>query len=192
MVRESDSIYANGIASERLKKEYDSDYQKEVKRELNDARDSLIYAKRRGDTERADSLQKDLDFWKNEMSNFSNNPSHKKLKPSVKKYSYKTLYKMVLDYINNQLQNDYFSITKEDTAISLKCRIKDLDKIFMQLNREGILSQAKHGLMHDSMRYSGEETISDDYTRYSDWASDVYFIHDTKLKHQQEEEFGLE
>lgn len=42
------------------------------------------------------------------------------------------------------------------------------------------------------MRYSGEETISDDYTRCSDWASDVYLIHDTKLKPQQEEELEFE
>ena len=91
MIRDADTVYINGVRSERLQKEYSSDYQKEVKRELNDIRDGLIYARRRGDVEMADSLQKDLDFWRNEMSTFDNNLSHKKLKPSVKKYSYDVL-----------------------------------------------------------------------------------------------------
>ena len=174
MIRDADTVYINGARSERLQKEYSSDYQKEVKRELNDTRDGLIYARRRGDVEMAD------------------NPSHKKLKPSVKKYSYDVLYKMVFDYIKDKAQDNHFSITKEDIAISLKCRVKDLDKIFMQLNREGILSQAEHRFMHDSMRNPNEETISSDYVRCSDWASDIYRICDTKLISQSEEDVELE
>ena len=34
MVRDSDTIYKNRVKTDRLQKEYDSDYQKEVKREL--------------------------------------------------------------------------------------------------------------------------------------------------------------
>lgn len=192
MIRDADTVYINGARSERLQKKYSSDYQKEVKRELNDTRDGLIYAKRRGDVEMAGSLQKDLDFWRNEMSTFDNNLSHKKLKPSVKKYSYDVLYKMVSDYIKDKAQDNHFSITKEDIAISLKCRVKDLDKIFMRLNREGILSQAEHRFMHDSMRNPNEETISSDYVRCSDWASDIYRICDTKLISQSEEDVELE
>ncbi len=48
MVRDSDTIYKNRVKTDRIQKEYDSDYQKEVKRELNDTRDALIFAKRNG------------------------------------------------------------------------------------------------------------------------------------------------
>lgn len=46
----------------------------------------------------------------------------------------------------------------------------------MRLNREGILSQAKHRRMHDTARYGNlEETLSCDYGK-SDWTPDAYDI----------------
>ena len=192
MVRDSDTIYKNRVKTGRIQKEYDSDYQKEVKRELNDTRDALIFAKKNGRENEIATLENDLSFWKEQMSTFDNNPSHKKLKPSVKKYSYDILYNKVKEYIVGKVERDEYVVSKEDIAAVFRCRVKDLDKIFMQLNREGILSQAEHRFMHDSMRYPGEETISADYVRYSDWASDIYRICDTKLISRSEEDRELE
>lgn len=192
MIRDSDTIYKNCAKTGRLQKEYDSDYQKEVKRELNATRDALIFAKRNGQESKIVALEKDLSYWKNEMSAFDNNVSHKKLKLSVKKYSYENLYNKVKEYIVKKAESNEYSISKEDVAANIRCRVKDLDKIFMQLNREGILSQAEHRFMHDSMRNPNEETISSDYGRYSDWASDIYRICDTKLISRPEEDMELE
>ena len=192
MIRDSDTIYKNCAKTGRLQKEYDSDYQKEVKRELNATRDALIFAKRNGQESKIVALEKDLSYWKNEMSTFDNNVSHRKLKLSVKKYSYENLYNKVKEYIIKKAECNEYSISKEDIAAAFRCRVKDLDKIFMQLNREGILSQAKHRFMHDSMRCPDEETISSDYVRCSDWASDIYWISDIKLISRPEEDMELE
>lgn len=192
MVRDADTIYKNRVKTDRLQKEYDSDYQKQVKKELNDTRDALIFAKRNGQESKIVALEKDLSYWKNEMSAFDNNVSHKKLKSSVKKYSYENLYDKVKEYIVGKVERNEYVVSKEDIAATFRCRVKDLDKIFMQLNREGILSQAEHRFMHDSMRNPNEETISSDYGRYSDWASDIYRICDTKLISQSEEDMELE
>lgn len=192
MVRDADTIYKNRVKTDRLQKEYDSDYQKQVKKELNDTRDALIFAKRNGQESKIVALEKDLSYWKNEMSAFDNNVSHKKLKSSVKKYSYENLYDKVKEYIVGKVERNEYVVSKEDITATFRCRVKDLDKIFMQLNREGILSQAEHRFMHDSMRNPNEETISSDYGRYSDWASDIYRICDTKLISQSEEDMELE
>lgn len=192
MVRDSDTIYKNRVKTDRIQKEYDSDYQKEVKRELNNTRDALIFAKRNGRENEIATLENDLSFWKEQMSVFDNNVSHKKLKPSVKKYSYENLYDKVKEYIVGKVERNEYVVSKEDIAATFRCRVKDLDKIFMQLNREGILSQAEHRFMHDSMRNPYEETISSDYIRCSDWASDIYRICDTKLISQPEEDMELE
>lgn len=192
MIRDADTIYKNRVKTGRLQKEYDSDYQKEVKRELNDTRDALIFAKRNGQESEIATLENDLSFWKEQMSAFDNNVSHKKLKSSVKKYSYENLYDKVKEYIVGKVERNEYVVSKEDIAATFRCRVKDLDKIFMQLNREGILSQAEHRFMHDSMRNPNEETISSDYGRYSDWASDIYRICDTKLISQSEEDMELE
>lgn len=192
MVRDADTIYKNRVKTDRLQKEYDSDYQKQVKKELNDTRDALIFAKRNGQESKIVALEKDLSYWKNEMSAFDNNVSHKKLKSSVKKYSYENLYDKVKEYIVGKVERNEYVVSKEDIAATFRCRVKDLDKIFMQLNREGILSQAEHRFMHDSMRNPNEETISSDYGRYSDWVSDIYRICDTKLISQSEEDMELE
>ena len=67
-------------------------------------------------------------------------------------------------------------LTQKEIAKVLKCKPSDLDKTFMRLNREGILSQAKHRRMHDTARYGNiEETLSCDYGN-SDWIPDAYDI----------------
>lgn len=119
-------------------------------------------------------------MWKSEMAKFDNNQTHKLLK-SRKSYDDKYLYDFTIDYINKQIPIDeshgrYPYITKEKIAKVLKCKPSDLDKTFMRLNREGILSQAKHRRMHDTARYGNiEETLSYDYGN-SDWTPDAYDI----------------
>jgi ribosomal protein S25 len=94
----------------------------------------------------------DLEFWKNKMSQFSNLSSHKKLKSKKRKVKENILKKEVLEIIDEAILSDKYFVTKEDIAYRLNVKVSSLGKIFMELNREGILSQARHGLMHDSRR----------------------------------------
>jgi len=169
----------------RMPKIYNDKYQLEVKHEIARISDKIKTLKR---TERKShqndqkiyEFMDDLDFWKSEMAKFDNNQTHKLLK-SRKSYDDKYLYDFTIDYINKQIPIDeshgrYPYITKEEIAKVLKCKPSDLDKMFMRLNREGILSQAKHRRMHDTARYGNiEETLSYDYGN-SDWTPDAYDI----------------
>lgn len=169
----------------RMPKTYDDEYQSEVKREIARISDKIKILKRserkaHQNDQKIYELMIDLDFWKSEMAKFDNNQTHKRLK-SHKSYSGKYLYDFTTDYINKQIPIDESHnrrpyITKEEIAKVLKCKPSDLDKTFMQLNREGVLSQARHVRMHDTARYGNfEETLSCDYG-HSDWTPDMYYI----------------
>lgn len=169
----------------RMPKIYNDEYQLEVKHEIARTSDKIKILKRterkaHQNDQKIYELMIDLDFWKSEMAKFDNNQTHKPLK-SRKSYSDKHLYDFVIDYINKQIPIDeshgrHPYITKEEIAKVLKCKPSDLDKTFMRLNREGILSQAKHRRMHDTARYGNlKETLSCDYGK-SDWVPDIYDI----------------
>lgn len=92
---------------------------------------------------------------------------HKRLKPHTRKIPEEKLRELVLEYITSCGSN---WICKENVAVALRVRPKDLDKLFMQLNREGILSRACHDHAHDTNRnpvFSGSA---------SGWVSDYYTI----------------
>ncbi|WP_373261988.1 hypothetical protein [Hungatella hathewayi] len=81
-----------------------------------------------------------------------------------------------MEYINNLIENPKLStiatgpaITKEDTAYTLKLPVSQVEKIFMKLNRKGILSQRNHRYAHDTNRIGGHD---------SGWASNYYRILD--------------
>ena len=169
----------------RMPKIYNDKYQLEVKHEIARISDKIKTLKRterkaHKNDQKIYEFMVDLDFWKSEMAKFDNNQTHKLLK-SRKSYDDKYLYDFTIDYINKQIPIDeshgrYPYITKEEIAKVLKCKPSDLDKTFMRLNREGILSQAKHGRMHDTARYGNlQETLSCDYGK-SDWVPDMYDI----------------
>ena len=157
----------------RMPKIYNDKYQLEVKHEIARISDKIKTLKRterkaHKNDQKIYELMVDLDFWKSEMAKFDNNQTHKILK-SRKSYDDKYLYDFTID-------GRYPYITKEEIAKVLKCKPSDLDKTFMRLNREGILSQAKHRRMHDTARYGNlEETLSYDYGN-SDWTPDAYDI----------------
>lgn len=146
----------------RMPKIYNDKYQLEVKHEIARISDKIKTLKRterkaHKNDQKIYEFMVDLDFWKSEMAKFDNNQTHKLLK-SRKSYDDKYLYDFTIDYINKQIPIDeshsrYPYITKEEIAKVLKCKPSDLDKTFMRLNREGILSQAKHRRMHDTARY---------------------------------------
>lgn len=169
----------------RMPKIYNDKNQLEVKHEIARISDKIKTLKRterkaHQNDQKIYEFMVDLDFWKSEMAKFDNNQTHKLLK-SRKSYDDKYLYDFTIDYINKQIPIDeshgrYPYITKEEIAKVLKCKPSDLDKTFMRLNREGILSQAKHRRMHDTARYGNiEETLSCDYGN-SDWTPDIYNI----------------
>ena len=187
MIREKNSVYIEDKYFYRVPKTYDNKYFLEVKKELNKLHDSIIRLKgthqskvpkklNEDELNILQQLEEERAFWLSEMSKCDNNISHKSLKHSCKKYSEQKLYEKTIECIEKLKKEECFYICKENIAFNLNVRKKYLDKIFMRLNREGILSQAKHRFMHDSNRCPGYETLSYDYTKDSDWAADYYVI----------------
>lgn len=165
---------------EDKKSYYDNKEALDIKKEINKLKvdiEILSRKTRKNPTKEDQSLlnkkREDLNFWLNEMSKFDNLPSHKKFKRKTRKVSKDKLKEEVLKLIDEAISKDTYFLYKEDVAYRLKVKTKDLNKIFMELNREGILSQAKHHLMHDSNRDCNYPLLP--YEK-GDWAADIFYI----------------
>lgn len=186
MLREHQTVYVDGEKQERLAKitEHTDTYFKQIKRELNRIHDMIIYitgdvhAKRRSmspaEQKKLRELEEEQQFWQNEIAKFDNNISHKRLKRHTRKLPYAKLYDAVMEQIRQTKAEGFSSLSKENIAIALCVKTKDLDKVFMQMNREGILSQAVHKLPHDSNRWEG--ALESREYKFTDWGSDYYTI----------------
>lgn len=84
----------------------------------------------------------------------------KLFKKPRRKIKFKKAYQIIKDYLATQ---DDPRISAENTAITVNLHIGIVKKVFMRLNREGILSQASH---------PNERAVSE-----TDWTSDVYMLH---------------
>lgn len=119
-----------------------------------------------------EQLENDLKFWLEieKQERAKQQPCHKRLKRSVKKMSDSWVKEEILKIIEEVKKENRQVLHKEDVAFKLQVKISQVEKIFMQLNREGLLSQAKHHILHDSNRepygFGGD----------SAWASDCYYI----------------
>lgn len=185
MIREGNKIYINKDSFQRANKEY-NDYALQVKKELYRIRDKILRITheyschpKKDLTEKEQSelqkLEKEFIFWSNEMSK----QRGKQHKFKTRKKECKSLEKIkefVLKYISNEKEKGYHYISKENIMYEFPCKKGLLDKVFMELNREGILSQAEHKFMHDSYRVSETLMFSSDFINDSDWASDLYRI----------------
>ena len=89
------------------------------------------------------------------------------LKITYKKIPFKKLKQMTIDYIKN-LDRNY--ITKEELSKLFKVHEHDIEKVFMQLNLEGILSQRNSNFAHDTNRNPIFPMP------VSGWACDLYYI----------------
>lgn len=77
-------------------------------------------------------------------------PQHKGLRRSIKKRSLDQIKASVLGLIKNN--PDRTSLTKEDVARTLCVKECQVEQVFAILNREGVLSQARHHAPHDNQR----------------------------------------
>lgn len=130
--------------------------------------------------DKLDCLYQDMYFWKREMDNFDNLASHKVLKHHVRKVKDEALYNEVKSLIQKYKKENAKFVTIEDMAMALNVDKKQLPKIFMKLNREGILSQPSHQFMHDSNRGC---YLKDGYyfrRNNSDWYPNIYYIQYTQ------------
>lgn len=102
------------------------------------------------------------------------NISHKSLKRKIKRRSNLQIKQMILEIIKDAKEKNLIYLTKEDIARCLQVKEKQVEQVFMELNREGILSQAIHHAPHDSNR----DPWGFDGNKW--WASDLYMILDKK------------
>lgn len=89
-------------------------------------------------------------------------PKEFRLKLGKKKVTEKTAYKKIFFVLKEYLSKDKYRVTAEEMSIELDIRIGIVKKVFMKLNREGLLSQA----VHNDPRRNGD----------ADWEADVYVI----------------
>lgn len=99
------------------------------------------------------------------------------LKISRKNWNPEKLYKAILDLIEIYKKKPKISqyVSVESVAYELRAKEKDVKKIFMRLNTEGILTQKLRSFAHDTNRnnfFYGSE---------SGWMSNVYGIKEAKL-----------
>jgi hypothetical protein len=123
-----------------------------------------------------EGLSNDLYFWQNEMSKFDNLQSHKSLKPHLRKRKEEELYNEIKNFILEAKKNNATFVSIEDISNLLKIDKKQLPKIFMKLNREGLISQAHHSFLHDSNRGDYLMTSSFNNRDNSDWYANIYYI----------------
>ena len=175
MIRENNVLYCNGDSFARRKKEY-SDDAESIKKELRRLRHQLTLALENGNVgdDEINRIYDDIDFWNNEMSKFSSLSSHKTIKRKVKRYNHDSLKKLIISEIELQKKNNHVYVTIENIAYKFHAKLGDIKKIFMELNREGVISQAYRGFPHDSHRISGE--LHSPYVA-SDWISNFYYIY---------------
>lgn len=111
--------------------------------------------------EKISEIEEEEEFWKHELD-FVQNPSHKKLKKKYSKLSKMEIREKTLELIEKG-KVQYIHIT--DFARMLNVKEKDVFQVFADLNKEGVLSQAKHYLPHDTYR-PGD----------SGWMDDIYEV----------------
>ena len=99
----------------------------------------------------------------------SDNPS-KRIKKCRKKISHDKLKEIILSYINTINSDTNYNVTKEEISQKFNVKESDVELIFMELNREGILSQRVPRYAHDTSR---NPTFPMDI---SGWSSDIYNI----------------
>ena len=102
-------------------------------------------------------------------------PTHKTFKRKIKKRTNAWIKEEVLKIINEQIANidkNYSNsfLTKENIARKLQVKECQVEQVFMELNREGVLNQPVHHAPHDTQRdpwgFAGN----------MGWASDIYYI----------------
>lgn len=188
MIREKDKIYykSQGYGMhDKSKSRVPSETEKEIKRlnkkihncnkELRMLNLSLKYGeitesdfniKRKSLIEEFNRLIENYDRYCGE------NLPPQKLKKTYKKLTDEKLEVEILRIIEKSKEKGYNWLTKEDVANHLHVKESQVEKIFMKLNRDGILSQPQHRAPHDSNR--------DPIFGFGDckgmWKSDIYTI----------------
>lgn len=104
----------------------------------------------------------------------NNSFCHKVLKRKIKKRTNAQIKEEILKIIEEAKKANENSLTKEDVAAYLQVKEKQVEQVFMELNREGILSQPVHRAPHDSNR----DPHGFDGNNW--WMSDRYYIRTPK------------
>ena len=178
MLRIEDTVYINEEKYKRTEKIKPKGYDF-MKFLVESLPKRIEFAEKNGNEILANELRFKLEYCRNRLKEESHieNHSRKHLKHSVKKRSDAEAKKMIMGYIKEVKEEKRkgtmvtsLAVAKEDTAYDLKLPVSQVEKIFMILNREGILSQRNARFVHDSTRNDFA------YGPFSGWASDYYKI----------------
>ena len=168
MFRDGGTIYVNGEQYTRIPKS--SETIKNIQEEISRLKFFLKHAKFATEKELV-AKHKRLGKLERELSNLSESPRCHKTIKTYKKMSPKKIRAYVLQRIEEYKKENAIYISAENIAFELKVKPHFVHQVFQKLNIEGVLSQPRHHIPHDSDR--------DPWCNgtYSGWQSDVYAIH---------------
>ena len=101
----------------------------------------------------------------NEIDVLKHNTITHKVKQTRRKLSSDKIYTYCIKAIEDAKKNNISHLRAEDIAFQLNTQVHLVKQTFDKLNKNGLLSQAVHGLPHDCFR-PGD----------SAWSADVYYI----------------
>lgn len=168
MFRDGSIIYINGAQYARMPKS--SETIKNIQEEISRIKFFLKHAKFASEEELA-MKRKRLGKLERELASLSETPrTHKTIK-TYKKMSPEKIRAYALKRIEEYKKENFIYISAENIAFELGVKPHFVHQVFQRLNVEGILSQPRHRIPHDSDR----DPMCNG--TYSGWQADVYAIH---------------
>lgn len=166
MIREDNFIYINGERKERYVGEKTPDFI-EIKKTIRELeRQKQRLSTKEDVREELEKIEEDITFWKHELD-FVQNPSRKGLKKKYRKMKKEAIREKILKIIEETTFP--YILHLSSVARQLNVEEKYVFQVFADLNKEGILSLARHKYPHDIYR-----------SYNSGWIDDTYYI----LKHK--------
>lgn len=183
MFRDGDLFFYNTKTTSRKRKGYQKEKEElsSLKRRLAINEKLLKNAIKTKDTRKVEILLEAIEMTKEkialkeeEIKNLQKtNPIiHKGLKRKIKKRKNSWIKEEILKIIDERIkENKYLYLNKEDIARTLEVKECQVEQVFMELNREGYISQAIHHAPHDSKR----DPWGFDCNYF--WSGDIYSIY---------------
>lgn len=168
MFRDGQTIYINGQQYNRIPKT--SETVKKMQEEITRIKFFLTHAKF-ASKEVMEEKRKRLGKLERQLASLPEAPrSHKTIK-TYKKMSPEKIKAYALQRIEEHKKENAIYISADNIAFELRVKPHFVHQVFQKLNVEGILSQPRHHIPHDSNR--------DPWCNgaYSGWQSDLYAIH---------------
>ena len=167
MFRDGNMIYIDDKTFQRIPKT--SELIKKTQEEISNIRFFLAHAKWATEKQLTEKRNR-LGKLERQLAVLLEKPKNHKTIKTYKKLSPEKIRTYALQRIEEYKKENYVYISAENIAHELRVKPHFVKQVFQQLNIEGVLSQPRHHIPHDSNR----DPWCNGY--YSGWQADVYAI----------------